>query len=50
MMAAMADYADELDALGLRALGTTVLNERREFSSMQMAAIQRLTKANDNQR
>ena len=46
---ALRDLADELDAAGLRPLGTTALNEAREFSAMMAAALQRLETSNDNQ-
>ena len=49
MIDALRDLADELDAAGLRPLGTTALNEAREFSAMMAAALQRLETSNDNQ-
>jgi hypothetical protein len=46
---ALRELADELDAAGLRPMATSVLNEAREFSSMQLCAMQRLQTSNDNQ-
>lgn len=49
VVAALHELADELDACGLRGYGTSVLGEARELQSMQLAAIGRLARANDNQ-
>lgn len=49
MITALRELADELDRVGLRPLGTTALNEAREFSSLMVAALQRLERANDNE-
>lgn len=48
MIEAQRELADELDAAGLRPMATSVLNEAREFSSMQLCAMQRLATTNDN--
>lgn len=44
----MGELADQLDAAGLRPIGTSVLNDRREFVLLMNQAMQRLA-ANDNQ-
>lgn len=49
MIESLRELADELDRVGLRPLGTTALNEAREFSSMCVAALQRLQRSNDNE-
>lgn len=49
MIEALRELADELDAVGLRAWGTGALNAGREFTSLMVAAQQRLDKANDNE-
>jgi hypothetical protein len=49
-VAGLRDFADQLDAAGLRPLGTTALHEAREIESMLLAAMQRLDRANDNER
>lgn len=49
MIDSLRELADELDRVGLRPLGTTALNEAREFSSLMVAALQRLETSNDNQ-
>lgn len=48
-VAGLREFADELDAVGLRPLGTTALNEAREIQSLLVAAMQRLERANDNE-
>ena len=48
MINALRELADELDACGLRAYGTGALNAGREFSSLMVAALQRLERSNDN--
>ena len=48
MIDALRELADELDACGLRAYGTGALNAGREFSSLMVAALQRLERSNDN--
>lgn len=48
-IAGLREFADELDAAGLRPLGTTALNEAREISSLLVTALQRLERANDNE-
>jgi hypothetical protein len=45
---ALRELADELDRVGLRAYGTGALNAGREFSSLMVAALQRLERSNDN--
>lgn len=47
-MNALRELADELDRAGLRPMGTTVLHEAHEMVSMKVAALQRLTRENDN--
>lgn len=47
-VAGLRDFADQLDAAGLRPMGTTALNEAREVQSMLLAALQRLERENDN--
>lgn len=49
MIDALRELADQLDAVGLRAFGTGALNAAREFTSLKVAALQRLETANDNQ-
>lgn len=49
MINATAQLADALDEAGLRSLGTGVLNDRRQFTSLMVAAMQRLNTENDNQ-
>ena len=46
-VAGVREFADQLDAVGLRPLGTTALHEARELESMLVAALRRL-EANDN--
>ena len=47
-VAALREFADELDAAGLRSLGTSALHEASEVSAMLVAARRRLERANDN--
>lgn len=48
VITSLRELADELDAAGLSALGTSALNEAREIGAMSVAALQRLEHANDN--
>lgn len=47
-MNAVRELADELDAVGLRPMGTNMLHEAQEILSMKVAALQRLQRENDN--
>lgn len=49
-IAALRDFADELDSAGLRPMATSALHEAHEVSAMLVAALRRLERANDNNR
>ena len=49
-IAALRDFADELDSAGLRPMATSALHEAHDALAMLVAALRRLERANDNNR